>query len=84
MKEFNQQIYLSASFFKMTTTGSSVVDAKANRSVGGLRAFPHPNATIQVVPPKEPWRKQKQKNIIRGEAAILLNKANSSRGDKNE
>lgn len=56
IEEANQQTYLLASFFKMKTTGSAVVDAAANRSVADLLpAFPHPNCQTRFIPERQPW-----------------------------
>lgn len=52
--EFRHQLYLNASFFKMKTVGSPTMDAKINESVAGvLRPFPHPQAKVRIMFPKE-------------------------------
>jgi len=77
MLEFNQQLYLSASFFKMKTTGSPSVDRKINASVK-LQNFPHPEVQRQVIPARDSWVKQKQKNVLRGESVVHYNNLNDS------
>lgn len=73
MTEFNQSIYLAASFFKMKTTGSPVVDTNVNKAVGHLRLFPHPLVESQVILERDPWTKRKQKNVLRGEDVHAYN-----------
>jgi hypothetical protein len=91
-KEFNKQLYVAASFFKMTSfsDGTAAKDGtvlnprplewEVNRTARrehGLRPFPHPAADQQCVPAKEPW--EKSGKIARGEAVTRINAENDAK-----
>ena len=93
-KEFRQELYISASFFKMKSFSNGTPDKKGevlnpkpledqvNNSVNeyDLKDFPHPEVATQVIPPKTPWTKMKQKDTLKD--AEEIHKFNQTR-DKN-
>lgn len=89
-REFERQLYLAASFFKMTSfsdgsqaNGPALDPAKLEKRVNDsvrveqLQNFPHPAATRQVIPPRVPW--EKHPRIARGEEVTRINRENDTR-----
>ena len=75
-KEFQQQLYLQASFFKMKTLGAAKIDKEANESVQYElnKPFPNPHVKQRFIVPKEVFPKLGQ--IARGEEVTKANATN--------
>ena len=67
-REFDQQLYIAASFFKMKTfsNGTAAKDGtvldptlteKNVNNCGAIKPFPHPLVTEQLIPVRELWPK---------------------------
>lgn len=84
--QFEQEMYLAASFFKMKSfsNGESALkfDDQVNKC-GAQRPFPHPLVETKHVSTREPWRKMT--NIVRDPDQIRkLNSSGAKDGTKGE